>query len=85
MDAKLQKMNFKRNLVNESGFISEFIVKVCSLGCDWWEASIGLDKGLTTQRREAIIEINDDSVQRRLYALGGVELKLRESWWVLNL
>ena len=42
-------------------------------------------KGLTLQSREAIIEINDDSVQRRIYVLGGVELKLRESWGVLNL
>ena len=71
MEAKLQKINFKCNLVNENRFISEFIIKIWSLGYHWWETSIGLDKGLKPQSRETIVEINDDSVQRRIYALVG--------------
>ena len=52
-----------------------FFIEFCSLGCNWWEAIIGLDNGLAQNRWQAITQTNNDPVQQRIYtALGRDEL-----------
>ena len=61
------------NFVNEN--LLSFL-QAPSLGCDWWEVIIGLDNGLAPNRRQAIIQTNDDPVQQYIdVIIGKDELK----------
>ena len=42
------------------------VIKVCFLGCDWWEVIICLDNGLALNRRGAIIQLIE--AEWRIYA-----------------
>ena len=53
---------------------------VCSLWSNWQLPSIGLDKGLGPNRRQAIIWTSADPIHWRIYAAPGGD-ELSHNWW----
>ena len=49
------QQNYKRFRQQKLVICNNFIIKVCSLGCNWWEVIVGLDNGLASNRWQAII------------------------------
>ena len=59
----------------------QHFIELCSLGCNWQYALIGLDIGLVPNRWQAIIWTNDGLVYWRIYAsLGLNELNERNGF-----
>ena len=65
---KIADDNFKHNFVDEICLISIFLfIKASPWECVSCECIIGLNNGLVPVGRQAIISINNDLVQRRIY------------------
>ena len=48
-------------------YLDENVAQVRSLGFNWQQASIGVDNGLATNRRQAIIWTNADRIHWGIY------------------
>ena len=63
------------------------IIEICSLGSNWQQTTIGSDNGLSPNRRQAIIWINDGLLYRRIYVtrLQWVKLGFYDKYWYVIL
>ena len=48
-----------------------FLIEAYCLGYDWREGTKGLDNGLASNKRQAIVWTNDDPLHRCIYAALG--------------
>ena len=63
------------------------IIEICSFGPNWQQTTIGSDNGLSPNRRQAIIWINDGLLYRRIYVtrLQWVKLGFYDKCWYVIL